>query len=701
MPNLDFSSGYGAYDTTGKLIKGDLKGYGELAEQLDVKRVAFYLESGREGVILGCRFIVQILGGREERALFIAQYPIEEINWNTILRFYEKGEKEIESLERPRYKVLGLWRERDIEGIERVKSIKSTDHIYEFVASKLVMNDKITVKTSDLFKGVSLVAMVVQELKPVLPLGFKFAVSKSPFDADLLVRPEEPRADVDLDMGESKIRYEDASRFRKFYQIYKEQIHRQAGDYRFKDREELEAEIMRIAIRDYTSDICRLYQRDMNKLFQFCMGNSDDLIRVINQIVEDELAVSGIDAGTAVEVIMRLAPRIYGKGYEKVESFLLGLYKSIEGSHKKELQEFLIRENILWEEVVRDVAKRIAEERDGELLRIIGGKSFGDARTAKRFARGVRDVVDSLSSEEALSLLKFVLDELGWESREGGEILVKALYNMLGYTELTRLKERYRRKLSEFGITLPITGVERERGGIKRAVKKALMIFVVGLIVFAVGVGVGGHYELSEKIPYLTYILPLSSNISYSPLEYALISDAPLNITASVLLENKGNNPEDYIVALEIDNKTIDYEEVTLKPNENKEVSCESTLLEGKQDIERLKPVKLIVLPENGNYSILNFKLIAGAPLKIRASTIIENRGNIAGEYNATLRTENGFVYHNSGRLNANEKTTIGFEYTLLEAEKYDVTKINELIMRINELKSCKVEVTFSSSSEG
>jgi len=573
LPNLDFSSGYGVYDTTGKLIKGDLKGYGELAEQLDVKRVAFYLESGREGVILGCRFIVQILGGREERALFIAQYPIEEIDWDTILRFYEKGEEEIESLERPRYKVLGLWSERDIEGIERVKSIKSTDHIYEFVASKLVMNDKITVKTSDLFKGVSLVAMVVQELKPVLPLGFKFAVSKSPFDADLLVRPEEPRADVDLDMGESKIRYEEASRFRKFYQIYKEQIYRQAGDYRFKDREELEAEIMRIAIRDYTRDICRLYQRDMNELFQFCMGNPDDLIRVINQIVEDELAVSGIDAGTAVEVIMKLAPRIYGKGYDKVESFLLGLYKSIEGSHKKELQEFLIRENILWEEVVRDVAKRIAEERDGELLRIIGGKSFGDAGTAKRFARGVRDVVDSLSSEEALSLLKFVLDELGWESREGGEILVKALYNMLGYTELTRLKERYRRKLSEFGIKVP--AMEVERRGIKKAVGKAFTMVIVFLVVFSAGVWVGENYGHES----FTYLIG-SRFISYDDLAVTPPSgDAPLEITATAMVKNTGIFTAKYNATLKVDEEVVNSSSGELKAGENKTVSFEHVLL--------------------------------------------------------------------------------------------------------------------------
>ena len=598
MPNLDFSSGYGVYDTTGKLIKGDLKGYGELAEQLDVKRVAFYLESGREGVILGCRFIVQILGGREERALFIAQYPIEEINWNTILRFYEKGEKEIESLERPRYKVLGLWRERDIEGIERVKSIKSTDHIYEFVASKLVMNDKITVKTSDLFKGVSLVAMVVQELKPVLPLGFKFAVSKSPFDADLLVRPEEPRADVDLDMGESKIRYEDASRFRKFYyQIYKEQIHRQAGDYRFKDREELEAEIMRIAIRDYTRDICRLYQRDMNKLFQFCMGNPDDLIRVINQIVEDELAVSGIDAGTAVEVIMRLAPRIYGKGYDKVESFLLGLYKSIEGSHKKELQEFLIRENILWEEVVRDVVRRIAEERDGELLRIIGGKSFGDARTAKRFARGVRDVVDLLTPGEALSLLKFVLDELGWESREGGEILVKALYNMLGYTELTRLKERYRRKLSEFGIKVP--AMEVESGGIKKAVEKAFTMVIVFLVVFSAGVWVGENYGHES----FTYLIG-SRFISYDDLAVTPPSgDAPLNITINATVRNTGIFTAKYNATLKVDGGVVNSSSGVLKAGEEENVTLEWTLYEAgiyNVTIDELTPVKVNVTTSSG-----------------------------------------------------------------------------------------------------
>lgn len=633
---------------------------------------------------------------REERALFIAKCPIDEIGFGAISNFYERAKEETESLEEVRYKVLGLWERGDIGGIEKVKTV---DHTYEFVVGKLVTNEKIKVKSSDLFKGISLLVKVAQELKPVLQAGFRFAVSKSPFEADLLVRPEEPHADVDLDAGEDMIRYEEASRFEKFYQIYKER----AGEYSIKDRKGLADGIIRVAVRDYTSDMCKLYQRDMNKLFQLCIENPQDLIRVINRIVEDKLAVSGIEVGTAVEVIRRLGVRVYGKGNERVESFLLELYKGIRDPHKKELQEFLIRESILWEEVVSDVVKRIAEEKDRELLRIFARKSLGDAKTAKRFARGVSNAVDSLSSEEALSLLKFVLDELEWESGEGGEILVKALYDKIGYKDLTSLKDRYRRKLSEFGFRLPAMEVERGGGRIKKAVGKALMIFVVGLIVFAAGVGVGEYYELSEKIPYLTYLL--SPDISYRPLEYTLISDAPLNITASVLLENKGNDAEGYTVALEIDNESIECESGSLEPNENTTVSCNYILLEAEeQSVEKLKPVKLnltVFPPMNISHSNPAFKLIAVAPLKIRISSIIENRGNIAGDYDATLRTENGFVYRNSGTLNANENTTIGFEYTLLEAGEYDVSEIEGILARINELKSRKVEVKLSSSSGG
>ena len=699
MPNSDFR--YGVYDTTGKLHKGDLKGYGELAEQLDVRRVAFYLESGKEGVILGCRFIVQIIGGREERALFIARCPIDEIGLEAIATFYERAKEEIESLEEPRYKVLGLWKRGDIEDIEKVET--PAGNIYELVIGKLIANEKLSVKTSDLFKGISLIAKVVQELKSMLHLGFKFAVSKSPFEADLLIRPEEAHADVDLDIGEGRIRYAEARRFEKFYQIYKDNIYRRGGEYSFKDRKGLADEIIRIAIRKYTGDICKLYQRDVNRLFQLCMGNSEDLIRVINQIVEDELAISGIEGGTAVDVIKGLALGVYGKGYEKVELFLLWLYKGIRTTYRKELQEFLIEKDIFWEEVVRDAVKQIAKEKDRELLHIFAGKSFADSKSAKRFAKGVRSAVDSLSREEALSSLKFVLDELEWESGEGGEILVKVLYDKLGYNDLTSLKDRYRQKLREFGFRLPAVEVEGIGERVKKVAKVSLMIFVVFLIVFSAGMWVGGHYEPFRKIPYLTYLL--SPNISNTTLDYALISDEPLNITTSVMLENKGNVVEDYTVKLNINNEIVDCGSGTIEPNTNKNVSCEYTLLkDGEQNIGELKPVKMDwEPPQSANISYNNpmFRLKAVAPLKLRASSIIENKGNIAGGYDARIRNSNGFVYRNGGTLNANENTTIGFEYILLEADEYDMREIDGLLARINELKSCKVEVTTYSSSEG
>ena len=431
MSNLDFS--YGVYDQSGKLLKGSLIGYGELARLLDAKWVPLYLESGKEGVLLGCRFIVQIIGGREERALFLAKYPIGDLNSDIITKFYERGVLETESLEEVSYEVLGLWDKGDIENIEQIWTPYGT---YEFVIGKLLANEQVRVQSSNLFKGLSLLAKVAQELQPVLPLGFKLAVSISPVEADLLIRSEEPQASVDLSEDRYLEGHTGASIYDIFYTIYNKMAQGQFGDFRFNDRRKLAEELLKIALKEYPENIYKLYRHNLNRLFQLCLGNQTDcdLILIINHIVKENLDVSGIDNRTAVELIENLAPRVYGvDNYQEVDSFLIRLYEGISDSYKRNTQKFLLRENIFWVNVVSDAVKRIAEDRDRELLHLLARKTFNESKTAKQFNEGVQKCVNRFIREDALGLLKFALDELEWESGEGGEVLVKALRELLGY----------------------------------------------------------------------------------------------------------------------------------------------------------------------------------------------------------------------------------------------------------------------------
>lgn len=231
-------SNYGIYDQAGELCVGSLKGYRELAIELDMKQVAGYLRSDKEEVILGCRLIVEIIGGREDRLMFFAKFPADEIKPDTIINFYKTAKEEIEAAEfesgryyHQKFRVLGLWKKGDIE---KFSNQGIPEMLIRRMIGKLILVKKVTVASADLSYNISLLAKVVRELGSDLKLGFKFAVSVFPLDADLLIRPEYENADVDIKGG---LRIREV--FEKVYDI-----HRRDKE-NFKSRAELEKKLVK------------------------------------------------------------------------------------------------------------------------------------------------------------------------------------------------------------------------------------------------------------------------------------------------------------------------------------------------------------------------------------------------------------------------------------------------------------------------
>jgi len=489
---------YGIYNTSGRLLKGHLEGYRDLAWQLDVNMVALYFESKNEDVILGCRFIVQIIGGRTERVLFIVKYPVKEINSDTIWQLYKKAVEEIESLKEVRYNVLGLWKTGDIEDII---DTKTTDNIYEIIVGKLISNEQIVVKSSDLSQGISLLVKVVLELESVLSLGYKFIISESALKADLLIRPKEEYVDIDIDNNQGIMKYEEKSRFTKLYGIYREFIYTQGGDYSFRDRNGFLDEIIKRDVKDYANDIFNLYQYDLNRLLLISTRNSDVLILVINRIVEENPDISGIQDEIAVEIIEELVPIIYSESISSnIKIFISNLYENIKDSDKRKMQKYLIEENIFLEEIVHDVLKRIEKEKDHELLYTLSSRSFIDRGTAKEFDRIIKNAINSLNQKEVLKLIKFLLDEPELEPDESGKVLIKALYSeIIGYGNSMKFTNKHKEKLREFGIITPLTETQKGETEINRAIRKVFTVIII-LIIFIIGIGIGEHYEPSNII---------------------------------------------------------------------------------------------------------------------------------------------------------------------------------------------------------
>ena len=421
---------FSVYDTDGKLLAGFELGASELVMQLDSRAVNCYIESNEKEVILGSCLIVQIVGGREERKIFLEKIPINEIDADKIFQFYERAREEIERIERPKFKVIGLWSEGDLERLKRQR-IKN-EEILEALIGKLIVDGEVRIKSSDLSKSISLIAEIIERLKGAIHL-FKFAVSILPMKADVIIRPEDEQVDYDVDRNEIKTKEWEV--FRKIYGIYKERHEK------YRSKEEMSYDILREAVKRFPEEICAL-ENKIGKMIEFC-DDIQTLERLIKCVRNKGIRIRGEVAYTLID---KWAERVYGKNNE-VEFFLRDLYE--EEKEGRELTEQLIKKGVFWREVVKDAISAIYD-RDENMLREFAGKSF----KSKEFEGYVREALEDLMLKggNLREFLRFILNNEGLIIGSCGEVLVNAIFNRLEEGERRKLWRKYEQELRNFGI---------------------------------------------------------------------------------------------------------------------------------------------------------------------------------------------------------------------------------------------------------
>ena len=498
---------FSVYHTDGKLLRGSkfVEDAYELVVKLDSRAVHCYIESNEKEVILGSCLIVQIVGGREERKIFLEKIPINEIDADKIFQFYERARDEIERIERPKFKVIGLWSEGDLERLKRQR-IKN-EEILEALIGKLIVDEEVRIKCSDLSKSISLVAEIVERLKGVLPLGFKFVVSQLPTEADVVIRPEfDGRVDYDVDRNEIIKEWEV---FRKIYGIYKERHEK------YRSKEEMSEDILRNAI-EKIPEICALKNK-IRKMIEFC-EDIQTLERLIKCIRNEGIRIRGETAYTLMD---KWAERVYGKNND-VEFFLIDLYE--QEKERRELTELLIKKGVFWRDVVKDAIYAIYWDRDVNMLREFARKSF----KSKEFGGYVREALEDLKFRggNLREFLRFILNNEGLITGRCGEVLVKAIYDKLEEGERRKLGRKYEQELSNFGIE---PEVRYEEINLRRVIAFSLALMIIG---FAIGVYVGENFQPIMKISnFITPInqtnVPQSSNQTPSPQLSPLPSATP------------------------------------------------------------------------------------------------------------------------------------------------------------------------------
>ena len=479
--------------------------------QLDSRAVNCYIESNEKEVILGSCLIVQIVGGREERKIFLEKIPINEIDANKIFQFYERARDEIERIERPKFKVIGLWSEGDLERLKRQR-IKN-EEILEALIGKLIVNEEVRIKCSDLSKSISLVAEIVERSKGVLHLGFKFVVSQLPTEADVVIRPEfDGRVDYDVDRNEIIKEWEV---FRKIYGIYKERHEK------YRSKEEMSEDVLRNATEKIPEEICALKNK-IGKIIEFC-EDIKTLERLIRCVRNKGIKIQGEVAYTLMN---KWAREVYGKN-EEIESFLKGLYMKQGEKERRKLTKLLVKRGVFWREVVNDAISAIYN-RDEDMLGEFAGKSF----KREEFERYVGEALEDLRGGNLREFLRFILNNkelINNKEKIGscGKVLVNAIFNRLEEGERRKLWKKYEQELRNFGIKPLISypypvkngGRELSNFGIEpevryKEINRRILAFSFALMIigFAIGVYVGENFQPIMKIS--NFITPNQTNVT-------------------------------------------------------------------------------------------------------------------------------------------------------------------------------------------
>jgi len=508
---------FSVYHTDGKLLRGSKLGSYELVGELDGKAIHCYIESNEKEVIIGSRLTVQIVGGREERKIFLEKIPINEIDADKIFQFYERAREEIERIERPKFKVIGLWSEGDLEELKRQR-IKN-EEILEALIGKLIVDGEVRIKCSDLSKSISLVAEIVERLKGVLPLGFKFVVSQLPTEADVLIRPEFD-GQVDYDVDRNDIRMDGWNVIRKIYGIYK------GMQCEYRSKREMSYDILREAMKRFPEEICALKNK-IGKIMILC-DDIQTLERLIRCVRNKGIRIRG---GTAYTLMDKWAERVYGKNNE-VEFFLIDLYE--QEKEWGELTKLLIKKGVFWRDVVNDAISAIYWDRDEDMLREFARKSF----KSKEFGGYVREALEDLKFRggNLREFLRFILNNKELITGRCGEVLVKAIYDMLEEGERRKLGRKYEQELSNFGIE---PEVRYEEINLRRVIAFSFALMIIG---FTIGVYVGENFQPIMKIS--NFITPNQTNVTQpslnqtpspplSPLPSATLAPSPTPITVT------------------------------------------------------------------------------------------------------------------------------------------------------------------------
>jgi hypothetical protein len=482
LPNS--SSDFSVYSTNGEQLTGDLAGYNELAHQLDKKRIVFYFEASGKTVLLGTRLIVQIIGGREERAIFIKKYTVPEfpMTGDFINHFYDDARTHVENLEEIKYRVLGLLKEGDLPIRERSNRISTLSAII----GKILIRVPVKIKIEDLSLSFGTLKKIVESCDQKNIPNYKITIAQYPYDEDVLISPNITGMDLEiLNTGEERIQSvfgKDQILFQAISEIFEEQRNR-LKNADFQDKNKFSRILKSYLIdSDILDEIIKQNPKETQDILDLYQDDSTSLYEISRTIFVYNKTLYGIDKKFVIRIVDHIT-----KSIETPDSDDIGILKTgyIDGNEdsKNAIRKYLISHGIFEEYFFKDLFYTSIKTCDLHLLELaIINPSFNEQRLQ------ILNNTIQLHNFEQTEVLDFIecMFESNFEQERKGHSIYLAVVQQyqseqFNRKKLNQLQDQYKRAL----IPLPQSTLIDT---VFDSTNKKLLILLLGLIIVIIGI---------------------------------------------------------------------------------------------------------------------------------------------------------------------------------------------------------------------
>jgi hypothetical protein len=482
LPNS--GSDFSVYSTNGEQLSGDLSGYNEFAHQLDKKRSVFYFEASDKTILLGTKLMVQIIGGREERAIFIKKYAASEFSMSGdfINRFYDDARTHVENLQQIKYRVLGLLNEGDLPVRERSIRISTLPAII----GKILIRVPVKIKIEDLSLSFGTLIKIVESCNQKNIPNYKITIAQYPFDEDVLISPNSTGMDLEiLNNGQEKVQLafeKDLLLFQAISEIYDKQRN-SLKNTDFQDKNKFSQLLKRYLIAsDILNEIIKKNPRETQNILELYQDDSALLYEVSRIIFVYNKTLYGIDKKFITLVVDHIIKSVKNPGSDDIEILKTGY---IDGSEdlKKSIRKYLISQGIFEEYFLKDLVNTSIKTWDLHLLdAVITNPAFNEQKL-QILNNSIH--LHNFEQTEVLDFIESMFKSNFEQERKGHsiyQVVIQQYQNQQFNTKkLNQLQDQYKRAL----IPLPQPTLINT---IFASTNKKLLIILLVLLIAIIGI---------------------------------------------------------------------------------------------------------------------------------------------------------------------------------------------------------------------